>query len=179
MIGFHGQTVLHRPEKALTVQIGDGALLARETGIALVYDMRANDMAHGGQGAPLVPVYHAALATGLPPDLEPGFGSVAFVNIGGISNVTFVAAGRRADRLRQRAGQCADRPVGGADTPAFPSTTAAASPARVWRTRRWSRAISPRRSSRHSAPKSLDRNDFTLEFVEGMELSDGARRWRP
>lgn len=65
VIGFHGQTVLHRPDQALTVQLGDGELLARETGIDVVYDMRANDMTHGGQGAPLIPAYHAALARGL------------------------------------------------------------------------------------------------------------------
>ena len=65
VIGFHGQTVLHRPDEGLTVQIGDGRLLARETGIDVVHDMRANDMAHGGQGAPLIPAYHAALARGL------------------------------------------------------------------------------------------------------------------
>ncbi len=86
VVGFHGQTVLHRPQQGLTVQIGDGALLARETGIPVVYDMRANDMAHGGEGAPLVPVYHAALAAGLPEPLFP----VVFVNIGGISNLTYV-----------------------------------------------------------------------------------------
>ncbi|MGG7518651.1 anhydro-N-acetylmuramic acid kinase [Allorhizobium undicola] len=86
VIGFHGQTVLHRPHKALTVQIGDGPLLARETGIDVVYDMRANDMMHGGQGAPLVPVYHAALAEWLGRDAFP----VCFVNIGGISNLTAI-----------------------------------------------------------------------------------------
>src|SRR5690606_14945196 len=59
LIGFHGQTVLHRPQQALTIQLGDGPLLARLTGIATIYDMRANDMLHGGQGAPLVPAYHA------------------------------------------------------------------------------------------------------------------------
>lgn len=87
VIGFHGQTVLHRPDAGLTVQLGDGALLAEETGIDVVYDMRANDMAHGGQGAPLIPVYHAALAAGL--DEKP----VVFVNIGGISNITFIGSG--------------------------------------------------------------------------------------
>ncbi|MFN7011812.1 MAG: anhydro-N-acetylmuramic acid kinase [Allorhizobium sp.] len=87
VIGFHGHTVLHRPEQALTVQIGDGALLARETGIDVVYDMRVNDMAHGGQGAPLVPVYHAALAASLKVPRP-----VCFVNIGGISNLTFVGS---------------------------------------------------------------------------------------
>ena len=86
VIGFHGQTVLHRPEQALTVQIGDGALLARKTGIDVVYDMRANDMVHGGQGAPLVPAYHAALAASLGDAARP----ICFVNIGGISNLTYV-----------------------------------------------------------------------------------------
>ena len=85
VIGFHGQTVLHRPDSGLTVQIGDGPLLARETGIDVVCDMRANDMAHGGQGAPLIPAYHAALAAGL-----ARRDGVIFVNIGGISNITFI-----------------------------------------------------------------------------------------
>lgn len=88
VIGFHGQTVLHRPDQALTVQIGDGALLARETGIDVVFDMRANDMVHGGQGAPLVPAYHQALAHRLEPKQWP----VCFVNIGGISNLTYLDA---------------------------------------------------------------------------------------
>lgn len=87
VIGFHGQTVLHRPQDALTVQIGDGPLLASETGIPVVYDMRAEDMRHGGQGAPLIPAYHAALAANLPFGME---GPVVFVNIGGISNLTYV-----------------------------------------------------------------------------------------
>ncbi|PDT84435.1 anhydro-N-acetylmuramic acid kinase [Sinorhizobium sp. BJ1] len=92
VIGFHGQTVLHRPDEALTVQIGDGHLLARETLIDVVYDMRANDMAHGGQGAPLIPAYHAALARDLSESSEIE-APVAFVNIGGISNITFIGTG--------------------------------------------------------------------------------------
>jgi anhydro-N-acetylmuramic acid kinase len=86
LIGFHGQTVLHRPDEALTVQLGDGPLLATATGVDVVHDMRANDMVHGGQGAPLVPVYHQALAHQIPRDQWP----VCFVNIGGISNLTFL-----------------------------------------------------------------------------------------
>lgn len=92
VIGFHGQTVLHRPDEALTLQIGDGELLARETLIDVVYDMRANDMVHGGQGAPLIPAYHAALACGLSESSEIE-APVAFVNIGGISNLTYIGPG--------------------------------------------------------------------------------------
>ena len=84
IVGFHGQTVLHRPEIGLTVQLGDGQTLANATGLRVIADMRANDMVYGGQGAPLAPAYHSALASQFPD--RP----VAFVNIGGVGNVTFV-----------------------------------------------------------------------------------------
>lgn len=88
VVGFHGQTVLHRPERRLTVQLGDGAALSAALGVAVVYDFRAADMEKGGQGAPLVPIFHRALACreklGMP---------AAFVNIGGIANVTYVPDG--------------------------------------------------------------------------------------
>jgi anhydro-N-acetylmuramic acid kinase len=85
VIGFHGQTVLHRPERRLTIQIGDGARLARTLGIAVVYDFRAADVAAGGQGAPLAPVYHRALVRRAARQAP-----VAVLNIGGVANVTFV-----------------------------------------------------------------------------------------
>ncbi|MBN9055840.1 MAG: anhydro-N-acetylmuramic acid kinase, partial [Rhizobiales bacterium] len=66
VIGFHGQTVLHEPDKGLTVQIGDGSALAAATGIDVMHDLRAADCAAGGQGAPLAPVYHRAMAAKAP-----------------------------------------------------------------------------------------------------------------
>lgn len=89
IIGFHGQTVLHKPDAGLTVQVGDGALLARLTGIDVAYDLRAADVAAGGQGAPLAPAYHRALAAKLPE--RPA----AFLNIGGIANVTYIGPDRK------------------------------------------------------------------------------------
>jgi anhydro-N-acetylmuramic acid kinase len=86
VIGFHGQTVIHRPEKKLTLQLGLGAALAQELGIPVVYDMRGSDVAAGGQGAPLVPAYHRALAAGIPD--RP----IVFVNVGGVSNITAIDA---------------------------------------------------------------------------------------
>jgi anhydro-N-acetylmuramic acid kinase len=85
VVGFHGQTVLHRPKDGLTVQLGDGAALARETGIAVVHDFRAADVAAGGQGAPLVPVFHRALAGTL---RRPH--PIAVLNLGGVANITFI-----------------------------------------------------------------------------------------
>jgi anhydro-N-acetylmuramic acid kinase len=88
IVGFHGQTVLHRPAARLTVQIGDGAALARRLGIPVAYDFRAADIAAGGQGAPLVPVFHQALACDLD-RVHP----IAVLNVGGVANVTFVDGG--------------------------------------------------------------------------------------
>jgi anhydro-N-acetylmuramic acid kinase len=85
VIGFHGQTVLHRPQARLTVQIGDGPRLARRLGIDVVSDFRAADVAAGGQGAPLVPAFHAALVAALD---RPS--PVAVLNVGGVANVTYV-----------------------------------------------------------------------------------------
>src|SRR5579872_5810081 len=65
IVGFHGQTVLHRPAEKMTVQIGNAAALAKAIHIPVMHDFRAADVAAGGQGAPLVPVYHRALAQSL------------------------------------------------------------------------------------------------------------------
>ena len=96
VIGFHGQALYHNPKGMAadtaipweTLQIGDGALLARETGIAVVNDLRRKDVLLGGQGAPLVPIYHQVLAQQLP---KP----VVFLNIGGVANITWIGPGGR------------------------------------------------------------------------------------
>jgi anhydro-N-acetylmuramic acid kinase len=85
IVGFHGQTVLHRPAQGMTVQIGDAAALAKAIHIPVMHDFRAADVAAGGQGAPFVPVYHRALAQSL--DRE---GPIAVVNLGGVSNITYI-----------------------------------------------------------------------------------------
>jgi len=89
MIGFHGQTVLHHPATAKTqgqtLQLGDAKRLALATGKPIYHDFRSNDVAEGGQGAPLAPVYHRALV-----ELAGISGPVALLNLGGVGNVTIV-----------------------------------------------------------------------------------------
>jgi anhydro-N-acetylmuramic acid kinase len=168
VIGFHGQTVLHRPEDGLTVQLGDGQRLADLTGIRVVYDFRANDIALGGQGAPLVPVYHQALAFSSELTMP-----VAVINIGGVANVTWVGADGTLlafdtgpgnalidDWVQQTAGLTHDE-----------DGALAAS----------GRADSKRLEAmlRHpyflrKPPKSLDRNAFSLSPIAGMSPADGA-----
>jgi anhydro-N-acetylmuramic acid kinase len=83
VVGFHGQTIHHAPAQRQTVQIGDGALLAKLTGIDVVNDFRSADVSAGGQGAPLAPIYHLARAR---PLTKP----VAVLNLGGVGNVTWI-----------------------------------------------------------------------------------------
>jgi anhydro-N-acetylmuramic acid kinase len=85
IVGFHGQTVLHRPERKLTVQIGDAPALAKAIHIPVMHDFRAADVEAGGQGAPFVPVYHRALAQSLERE-----GPIVVVNVGGVSNITYI-----------------------------------------------------------------------------------------
>ncbi|MEO1745651.1 MAG: anhydro-N-acetylmuramic acid kinase [Pseudomonadota bacterium] len=168
VVGLHGQTVLHRPDIGLTVQLGDGALVAQKVGIPVVWDMRANDMANGGQGAPLVPVFHQALARQLGSDE-----TVAFVNIGGISNVTFVRPGQSPVAFDCGPGNALlDQWVQAKTNRKFDQDGALAL-----------RGVSSRDALdaylrdpffEQTAPKSLDRNDFSLSLPEEMSAEDGA-----
>lgn len=85
VVGFHGQTLAHAPQDHRTHQCGDGARLARETGLPVVWDFRSADLTAGGQGAPLAPFYHHALARQL--GLKQ---PLAMVNLGGVGNVTWI-----------------------------------------------------------------------------------------
>jgi len=83
VVGFHGHTIDHRPHEKFTWQIGDGALLAEKCGIDVVCDFRSNDVDNGGQGAPLMPIYHQAI-------IDKSFFPAAIVNIGGVSNISYI-----------------------------------------------------------------------------------------
>ena len=83
LIGLHGQTIFHRPERRITRQLGDGAGMAAALGIPVVNRFRHADVAAGGQGAPLVPLYHAALARGIAAPLM-------VLNLGGVANITYL-----------------------------------------------------------------------------------------
>ena len=167
VIGFHGQTVLHRPEAGLTLQLGDGKRLAEMTGIAVVYDLRAADVAAGGQGAPLVPIYHQALVAKLPQ--RP----VAIVNIGGVANVTFV--GRNGDLLAFDTGPgnaLIDDWMMRRDGVRFDNHGDEAAKGAV-NTDVLRLCLSHAFFSA-SPPKSLDRNAFIWDVVEWMTTPDGA-----
>ncbi|THH38842.1 anhydro-N-acetylmuramic acid kinase [Aliishimia ponticola] len=85
LVGFHGQTLAHDPRGRGTLQIGDGAALAQVLGVPVVWDFRSADVELGGEGAPLAPFYHFALARHIGAQ-----GPIAFLNLGGVGNLTYV-----------------------------------------------------------------------------------------
>ncbi|HTQ12808.1 MAG TPA: anhydro-N-acetylmuramic acid kinase [Rhizomicrobium sp.] len=168
LIGFHGQTILHRPAARWTWQIGDGALLARLTGIDVVNDFRSADVKAGGQGAPLVPLYHAALVREAGRYEKP----VVLVNIGGVANVTYVGAD---DILAFDTGP-GNAPI---DDWAMAHTRKPVDEhGALARAGKVDHAILAAMLAHDFfaavPPKSLDRLDFTAEAVRGLSPEDGA-----
>ncbi len=168
LVGFHGQTVAHRPERGLTVQIGDGAAVARAIGIDVAYDLRAADLAAGGQGAPLVPVYHRALA-----EVSGAVLPLLFVNIGGGANMTHVAAGQDPiacdtgpgnalldDLMLARTGAAMDADGAYALSGKVDEGALAALMAHSYFSQR--------------PPKSLDRNEFSSAPIAALATPDAA-----
>lgn len=166
VIGYHGQTVAHRPDRGWTWQIGDGAVLARATGITVVSDFRSADVAAGGQGAPLLPVYHAALVAGL--DLP-----VAVLNLGGVGNITFVGAdGRLVAFDTGPANGLIDSWVEAETGARFDDGGTLAAAGRVDEAVLTGMLDHPFFDM--APPKSLDRNDFTIQPARGLAAADGA-----
>jgi anhydro-N-acetylmuramic acid kinase len=165
VVGFHGHTLRHRPQERRTCQLGDGEWLAARLGIDVVYDFRSADVAAGGQGAPLAPVYHRALAAALAKPL-------AILNLGGVGNVTWIGDGEPIafdtgpgnglidDWVRARTGRAYDE--GGRNAAA----------GRIDEARLAGMLAHPYFDQ--PPPKSLDRLDFTLAPLEGLGLEDGA-----
>jgi len=166
IVGFHGHTILHRPAERRTWQLGNGALLAQLLGLDIVADFRSADVAAGGEGAPLAPLFHAALAAPLP---KP----VAILNIGGVANVTWIGDGPEIlafdtgpgnalidDWVRRHTGAAADTDgraarAGRVSAPHVARLLAAA-------------------FFERQPPKSLDREDFRDIVPENLSFEDGA-----
>ncbi len=166
LIGMHGHTVLHAPEKGITIQLADGDEVAQQVGETVIWDMRAHDMEHGGQGAPLAPAWHMALAQRLP--MRP----VMFVNIGGVSNVTWIGGENEEphafdagpgnalmdDLVREKTGELFDR------------DGALAAKGRV--NEDALHALMAQKPLHAAPPRSFDRNTFDSAPVRDLSLED-------
>ena len=90
VIGFHGQTIFHNPEKKITKQLGEGNLLSQLVNKRVIYDFRQEDLKNNGQGAPLTPIFHYLLSNDIKKKYKIEF-PICFINIGGISNITKIS----------------------------------------------------------------------------------------
>ena len=166
IIGFHGHTMLHRPAQRRTIQIGLASVLAKATGIDVVYDFRIADVEAGGHGAPLAALYHAARAKGVKE--QP----LLIVNIGGVANATWIAGNEVMafdtgpgnapidDWMQAQFGRPHDE------------NGETASRGRIDEARIEAGLDHP--FFKQKPPKSLDRNDFTMKLAEGLSPEDGA-----
>ena len=171
-VGFHGQTVLHKApnklSKGKTRQLGDGQRMANELGIPVVYDFRTNDMTEGGQGAPLCPIYHAALLKKI-----GAASTTAILNLGGLGNLSCYS--EKYGLIAFDTGP-ANAPIndwiksfniGQMDIDGKIAARGKADESTL-------AEILTDPYFEVSFPKSLDRFDFSCKIAEGMSLEDGA-----
>lgn len=172
VVGFHGQTVLHRApvvgKPGQTRQLGDGALMAQLTGLTVVNDFRSEDMRFGGQGAPLAAIYHRALL-----DMAGADTGTAIVNVGGVANLTWwdgedqlvsfdTGPGNAPinDFIKARTGEAMDVDGKYAQTGTVDEARLGVMLQHAYLDQRY--------------PKSLDRFDFTWQQADALSIEDGA-----
>lgn len=168
LIGFHGQTICHDPARRFTWQIGNGPMLARLTGIDVINDFRSADVAAGGEGAPLIPLYHQARASAS--DLER---PLAVLNIGGVANVTYLGVDGAVIAFDTGPGNAlVDDWVLKTTGQPYDEDGKLAAQGRVDESRleQWLADIYFARK----APKSLDRDMWTAALAHGLSPADGA-----
>jgi len=166
-IGFHGQTIFHNEEEKISKQLGDGKLLSKLTQKKVVYDFRQNDLKNGGRGAPLAPVFHVALAKNKKISLP-----VKIFNIGGITNYTFIHdTGFSSCDIGP--GNCLiDRWIRTNSKVKYDKDGKIAKSGKIKKKTVLNKAIS---NFKNKFPKlSYDVNDFSISFVKGLSLKDGA-----
>ena len=168
LIGFHGHTIFHSFKDKKTKQIGDGRLLSQLTGLNVVYNFRENDIKNGGQGAPLVPIFHKLLQIKLKLKRP-----LVFLNIGGISNLTYLNKDKEIISFDSGPGNfLIDKilQLKSNDKIQFDTNGQIAFKGKVDKTILSSYLNDPYYES--LPPKSLDVNDFNLSSVRGLSLEN-------
>ena len=171
VIGFHGQTIYHNPDKKISKQLGNGKLLNQLTNKSIVFNFRKNDILNGGQGAPLTPVFHHLISIKKEIRLP-----VCFLNIGGISNITIVKDRENLSELISKdigPGNCLiDSWVRKNSNKKFDQDGNFASSGT--KNEIIFEQAQELYSNRNSKKKlSFDVNDFDISFVRGLNLTDG------
>ena len=175
LIGFHGQTIIHNPQKKISNQLGDGNLLSQITKKKVVFDFRQEDILNNGQGAPLTPIFHNLLAKKINEKNNIQF-PIIFLNIGGISNVTKVTnvSEKIQDNLQAfdiGPGNCLiDDWVRNNSSKKIDVKGEIGRSGKI-NTLIFNQAVENFKIEKYS--KSLDVKDFDISFARGLSLEDG------
>ena len=170
-IGFHGQTIYHNSSEKISRQIGDGNLLSQLTKKTVIYDLRQNDIKNGGEGAPLTPIFHKMIAKQKKIRLP-----VCILNIGGISNVTAIENYDKNNFTSKDLGpgNCLiDTWVRNNTKNKYDKDGKIAKSGKIDELI-LNQAIDNFDVRVNEEKLSFDINDFTVDFVRGLNLEDGA-----
>ena len=168
LVGFHGQTILHKPSDGYSIQVGDPNLLSNLLKKDIYFDFRSLDIKNGGEGAPVTPIYHKLLYKKINIDNE-----IIFLNIGGISNLTYVNQKDSLISFDTGPGNCIiDNWIKHNSLENFDKNGENAFLGKVDKNILLSVLDSDFASSKIN--KSLDIKDFDISFARGLSLSDGA-----
>jgi anhydro-N-acetylmuramic acid kinase len=176
-IGFHGQTIFHNSDIKISKQLGDGILLSQLIKKTVIYDFRQNDLRHGGEGAPLTPIFHQMLEKNF--NIKP----VSFINIGGILNITTIWSDGSLSATDIGPGMCLiDKWIRTNSNKKYDNNGDIAKSGKIDKIilnqaldnffANKNYEIDIKKTSRFI--KSFDVNDFDISFVRGLSLEDGA-----
>ena len=171
LIGFHGQTILHSPKDKYSKQLGDGKLLSQLSKKKVIYNFRQNDLAEGGEGAPLSPIFHQLIVKEKKIDLPIGI-----LNIGGISNLTLIGDLKDENLISKDIGpgNCLiDEWMRRNKKGNYDNNGEAAS---IGKTNELilNQALEDFENVTDKNMNSFDVNDFEINFLRGLDLEDGA-----
>ena len=168
LLGFHGQTIYHNADEKISKQLGDGNLLSQLTKRTVVYDFGKNDLKHGGQGAPLTPIFHNLIKKNFTSD------SILFLNLGGIANETVIYENKKISAKDVGPGNCLiDKWIKLNSKNLFDQNGSIAKSGRVNKLI-LNQALDIFLNSNLYKKRSYDIKDFDLSFAKGLSLEDGA-----
>ena len=171
LVGFHGQTILHSPKDKYSKQLGDGKLLSQLSKKKVIYNFRQNDLAEGGEGAPLSPIFHQLIVKEKKIDLP-----ICILNIGGISNLTLIGDLKDENLISKDLGpgNCLiDEWMRRNKKGNYDKNGEAAS---IGKTNELilNQALEDFENVTNKNMNSFDVNDFEINFLRGLDLEDGA-----
>jgi anhydro-N-acetylmuramic acid kinase len=173
LVGFHGQTIFHNTDEKITKQIGEGNLLSQLIKKKVIYDFRQNDLKNGGEGAPLTPIFHKLLVKKLEKEKKIET-PVVILNIGGVTNATFVNAHYEITSMDVGPGNCLiDKWIRANTDKNFDENGNIAKSGKIDKFI-LEQSLDNYYNNKISKKKSLDINDFDIHFARGLSLENGA-----